>query len=156
MGKCIRPSWLGIDDLTETMDRLMRVALEPACPAHGAAGACGEGPGRADAWRPAADVCETDGAWVLRVDLPGVRREDVVLEARGRELALCGVRRAEDDARGGAYRMLERACGPFRRSFLLPPDVDGAAALAVLADGVLTVTLPRRGRIARRIDIDTE
>jgi len=106
-------------------------------------------------WRPAADVFETEDAVVVRVELPGLERRDVTVEILGRELAVSGERRAEHDARGGAYQVMERCCGPFGRSFLLPEDIRPDGVSAAMANGLLTITVPRaRPAGPRRIHAD--
>ncbi|MCM0754718.1 Hsp20/alpha crystallin family protein [Desulfovibrio aminophilus] len=99
-------------------------------------------------WSPAADVLETPSAYVLRVELPGVPLENVVLEAVGRELRISGRRPPERDFPGTAFHAVERPQGPFARAFALPPDADPEAVSAALKDGLLTVTIPRKRRAA--------
>jgi len=95
-------------------------------------------------WSPAADVLETPSAYVLRVELPGVPLENVVLEAVGRELRISGRRPPERDFPGTVFQAVERPQGPFARAFALPADADAEAVTAALKDGLLTVTIPRK------------
>lgn len=105
--------------------------------------------------RPAANVVESAAAFVIEVELPGVRREDVFLEAAGRELAVGGEVRREKDAEGSVYHVVERGFGRFLRRFTLPPGLDVQRASAVFADGLLVVTVPKRSAGGpRRITID--
>lgn len=98
-------------------------------------------------WQPAIDVVETPGAFLVYAELPGVRREDIHLEVRGRQLELSGRRdRVEGEA---TFRRLERAYGSFRRNVLLGGDVDADAVTATFRQGVLEITLPRRHRRQR-------
>lgn len=102
-------------------------------------------------WQPAIDVVETPEAFLVYAELPGVRREDIHLEVRGRQLELSGRRdRVEGEA---TFRRLERAYGSFRRNVLLGGDVDADAVAATFRQGVLEITLPRRHR-RRRVAIE--
>ncbi len=104
---------------------------------------------------PAADVVETREAFVIQVDLPGVRIEDVELHVAGRELVVYGAARPERDVDGSVYHTMERLRGVFGRSFRLPRGVDSAAVTASLEAGVLTITAPkRRAGGPLRIEVD--
>jgi HSP20 family protein len=95
---------------------------------------------------PASDVKETDDAYLLSVELPGMKRDDVALGVNGEVLTITGQKREERHEAAAAYRLNERRYGRFERSFPLPPDVKPDAISAGFADGVLTVTLPRQGQ----------
>ncbi len=96
------------------------------------------------AFKPAVDIFEDDDAVLVRVELPGVRPEDVQIDASEQMLTVRGERRRESAAKPGGYHRVERAFGAFSRSFRLPDDVDGASVAAVMSDGVLTVRIPKR------------
>jgi HSP20 family protein len=102
------------------------------------------GLGRGDGWIPDADVIALDGRHLVILDLPGVPRDAVRVRLEGARLVVQGERAAVHHE-GGAVRSGERPYGPFKREFLLPPDVDGAGVTASLDDGVLRVIVPRRG-----------
>lgn len=91
---------------------------------------------------PPVDIYEDAEAILVKVELPGVRPEDIVVDAGEHVLVIRGERRPERN--GGVYR-IERAFGAFARTFMLPGAVDGPAAVAVMADGVLTIRIPKRG-----------
>lgn len=97
-------------------------------------------------WQPAVDVLETAEAFLVRAELPGMRRENLDLEVHGRRLTLSGRRDPADDRH--RYQRMERAYGPFRRSFELAGDVDAERIAAVYRRGVLEVTIPKR--VARK------
>jgi len=95
-------------------------------------------------WAPAADVWETQDAFVIAVELPGVEREAVVVEVKTRTLWVYGERPVAKIREGeGVYHSLERAYGPFARRFTLPKGVDRSAARAVFKNGVLEITVPK-------------
>jgi len=93
-------------------------------------------------WTPAVDLLETDRAFLLYAELPGVEREDIDLTVEGRRLELSGRRRPLDAEQ--AFARLERSYGAFRRAFDLPTAVDADGIGASLEHGVLRVTLPKR------------
>jgi HSP20 family protein len=96
-------------------------------------------------WVPAADIYETDKKdVVLKVDLPEMKREDIKVTFENNVLTIEGERRLQQEARDDQYHRVERGYGAFRRSFTLPASVDSTAVSAGYADGVLTITLPRR------------
>jgi HSP20 family molecular chaperone IbpA len=98
---------------------------------------------------PSTDVVEAGGVHVLLLDVPGVPRDRIRVRLEGARLVIEGERPAPR-VEGGVLRTSERAHGPFKREFLLPPDVDGDGVRASLDDGVLRVEVPRRGGGAAR------
>jgi HSP20 family protein len=97
-----------------------------------------------DAWIPAVDIYETaQKDVVVKMDLPGLKREDIKVSFEHNTLAVEGERKAFADETDQFHRA-ERAAGAFRRSFTLPASVDGSRVDAAYQDGVLTITLPRR------------
>jgi HSP20 family protein len=92
---------------------------------------------------PPADVKETDAAYVLSVELPGLKRENIDLAIDDDRLLLSGHKQEDRQEAGAAYRLSERRYGRFERSFPLPADVRRDAISADFHDGVLQVTLPR-------------
>lgn len=104
-------------------------------------------------WVPAADLCESHDRFILTVELPGLGRSDVEIAFALNTLTISGQRPSEAPCE--RYQQFERAQGQFSRSFrfAVPVDADGIAA--DLADGVLTVTIPKTGAPAvRRIDVE--
>jgi HSP20 family protein len=96
-------------------------------------------------WQPPVDIYETDAREiVLRADLPGVHREDIDLTVENNTLTLRGARRRDTDIPDERYHRVERAYGPFSRSFALPDTVDANRVRAEYRDGVLTVRLAVR------------
>ncbi len=134
MGKSSWTPWRGIEDLVDEMDRLVDDAARRAEPRRR-----GEPAGF---WVPASDVVDGPDALVVEVELPGVRRGDIVLEIRDGELLVYGERRQVREVHG-AYQVMERSHGPFVRAFALPRGVDMDGVLAVFGNGLLTITLPK-------------
>ncbi len=94
------------------------------------------------------DLEELDDAFVLEVDLPGIAKGDVDVELDGRRLVVTAERRAR--RRAGLLRRRTRHVGSYRHEVLLPDDVDPEGVRAQLADGVLTVRLPKASTGRRR------
>src|SRR6476620_11079307 len=99
-------------------------------------GLTGEG-----AWLPAADIVETDSAYVIEVELPGVRREDVDVNLNGDELVVTG--EVKERKREGLFRHRTRRVGGFELRVTLPGHLQEADAEACLAYGVLKVYVPK-------------
>src|SRR3984957_17157986 len=90
-------------------------------------------------WVPLADLSETDDAYVVEVDLPGVNRDQVNIQLQDRELVITG-EIPESEKKGRLHR---RPPGRFEFHTYLPGDVNADAVNAQLSDGVLTVTIPK-------------
>lgn len=92
-------------------------------------------------WSPFVDLEETDDAWVIEADLPGVRRDDVSVELRDRELAIRG--ELKERERTGVLHRRTRRTGRFDYRVTLAADIDPERVDASLHDGVLTVRVPK-------------
>jgi HSP20 family protein len=95
---------------------------------------------------PALDVAESDAAYTVSVDLPGVAKEDVKVSIDGRRVDIEAQTRKEEEKKEGdrvVYR--ERSMASFARSFTVAADIDQSASAAKLENGVLTLTLSKRG-----------
>lgn len=110
----------------------------------------------AEPWTPPIDVYETPSAYVITVEVPGVPREQVELAVEDTRLTIRG-RRFEATPQTGEpahYHLVERGHGTFARSFEFVDRVDVDRVSADLAEGVLTITLPKAPPPpARRIDV---
>lgn len=101
--------------------------------------------------RPRIDVRETDAAFVVEAELPGVAEDDLDVQLSGNTLTISGEKRFEKkEDKGEEFHYLERAYGSFARSIPLPYDVDPDSVEAVFKNGVLTLTLPKPpGEVSR-------
>ncbi|MEB3300273.1 MAG: Hsp20/alpha crystallin family protein [Candidatus Sericytochromatia bacterium] len=107
-----------------------------------------------DTWVPAMDILEQAEGYVLMLDVPGMRLDDIVLNLEGRHLVVGG-ERMQLEPEGSKALTAERPHGRFRKQVPLPPDVEAESIRASLKDGVLTVWLPRAASAApRTIPID--
>lgn len=93
---------------------------------------------------PAIDVAETESEYVVTVELPGCKREDVSLEVRGDVLSVRGEKRNERASRKEQALWMERRYGAFSRSLVLPPSAAGDRIAASFCDGVLAIEIPKR------------
>jgi HSP20 family protein len=94
-------------------------------------------------WAPEIDVQETDGEYLIKADLPDVKKEDVRVELRDGMLCLRGERKQEKEEKGKRFHRIERAYGQFERRLALPSEVDPQKVAAEFKDGVLNVHLPK-------------
>lgn len=91
----------------------------------------------------AGEVEETDNAINVRLEVPGLERDDLDLMVEGNTLRISGEKRYVRDDEQRSYHIMERAYGSFQRVIPLPHPIDGDKAEATLEHGVLTVRLPK-------------
>ena len=105
-------------------------------------------------WTPAVDIYETDGALVVKAELPDLRREDVDVSVENNTLSIRGERKLDSEIKQESFHRIERAYGSFVRTFSLPNTVDTGKIAAEYKNGVLTVKLPIRDEVKpRSIDV---
>ncbi len=92
-------------------------------------------------WSPVADITEDDKEYVVKAELPAIKKEDVKVTVENGVLTISGERKFEKEDK--RYHRIERAYGSFVRSFTLPDDADAKGVKAEFKDGVLTVHLPK-------------
>ena len=109
---------------------------------------------RGDRWQPDVDVFETERGVVVRIELAGIRSDDVRVSVDGQVLRLSGVRAAPEGEEVKRLHQMEIASGPFERRVRIPIAFDRDRMSAHLADGFLTVTLPRRDPARRRVEVE--
>jgi HSP20 family protein len=106
--------------------------------------------------RPSVDVAESDQAYTVTAELPGLEQKDVELNLRDNALTLSGEKRQETSESDGGRSYTERSFGRFERVIPLPEEVDADRVAATFKNGVLKVTLPKNPKAqekARRIEI---
>ncbi|HPC47381.1 MAG TPA: Hsp20/alpha crystallin family protein [Deltaproteobacteria bacterium] len=105
-------------------------------------------------WVPCVDIYEDDASLVIKVELPGVKREDISLDITDYVLSISGVKPSSHVEGAETFHVVERQYGHFRRTFNLPEDIDLERVEASYNAGVLEVVMPRtRARQSRRIPI---
>jgi HSP20 family protein len=117
-----------LDDLHERMDQLLQ----------------GAGIRPDGMWTPLVDIEETDDAWLVEAELPGVKTDDITVEVHGSELSISG--EIKERERKGILRRRTRRTGRFDYRVTLPGDADSDKVDAELHDGVLTVSVPKSER----------
>jgi HSP20 family protein len=126
------------EQLQEEMGRLMQSISPPM--------------GNGGAWMPLADIEETDDAWIVEAELPGVNRRGVNVELRDSELVISG--EIKEKERKGVLRRRTRRTGRFEYRVTLPGETDRERIEANLHDGVLTVRVPKAEQAKpRRIEV---
>ena len=93
-------------------------------------------------WSPEVDISEDDHGYLLKADLPEMKKEDVRVTVEDGILNVSGERKSEKEDQKRKFHRIERSCGTFRRSFTLPEDAIGSKVTADFRDGVLKVHLP--------------
>lgn len=135
--------WDAVNELEQMTER-MRRTLEQTFGALGFASRAAERTG----WAPVADVEEQDDAYVVQVELPGVKAEDVTIELVGNELTVTG--EVKEEERNGVVRKRMRRYGRFDYRIALPDQLDAENVDAKLSDGILRVRVPKSERAQRR------
>ena len=97
----------------------------------------------ASRWYPAVDVLESKDWYLIRAELPGMKKEDIKVEVKNGTLTLSGERQSEKPAEGVEYRHTERVAAKFCRSFSLPKTVKHDGIEAAYKDGVLEIRVPK-------------
>jgi HSP20 family protein len=121
--------WSPFRELDQMLSRYMRDGLSPS--------------GDHLQWRPTADITETDKEYLIKADLPEVKKEDIEISVDNGVLTLSGERRVEKSTENEKEHRRESFYGSFQRSFALPDDVDQDKITADCKDGVLKVHLPK-------------
>ncbi|MBG9390249.1 Hsp20/alpha crystallin family protein [Caenimonas aquaedulcis] len=93
------------------------------------------------------DVSENDGAFTVKADIPGVKKEDINVRVEGNVVQIDAETRSEKESKGNGDKLLrtERHYGTISRTFSLGQEVDAAKVDAKYTDGVLTLQLPKKG-----------
>lgn len=108
-------------------------------------------------WAPSVDIYETPENLVIKVEVPGVEKEDITVEVKDDNLCLKGERKFEKDVKEENYHRMERSYGAFKRIFSLPTTVDKEKVTASFKNGVLEITLPKiRKEKPKQIKVDVE
>lgn len=93
--------------------------------------------------RPVVDVEETDHAYVITAELPGMEKKDINISVEDGTLLISGEKNSEKETKDKNYHRIERSYGKFHRSFQLPDGIDRDKIEASYKNGVLTLSLPK-------------
>jgi len=94
-------------------------------------------------WTPAVDISERESEYQVRVELPGINKDDVKITLESNILTIRGEKKHEKDMQEENMHRMERVYGSFQRSFTLPTVVKDNEINAVFTNGILTITLPK-------------
>lgn len=94
-------------------------------------------------WAPPVDITEDDKEYLVKAELPELKKEEVKVTVENGELTISGERKFEKEEKNKKYHRIERSYGSFVRSFILPEAVNGEKVNAEFKDGLLTVHLPK-------------
>jgi HSP20 family protein len=115
-----------------------------------------KGNGHQESWKPRMDVSETDAAYIIEADVPGLTIQDITVQLEGATLEIAGERQSALRQQGGHFTHSERVFGKFQRTFSLPTAVNADEIQAAYTNGVLTVTVPKASAArTRRINVQT-
>ena len=95
------------------------------------------------AWNPSVDIYENDDNLVIKAEVPGVDKDNIHVDLKGRVLTIKGERKNENEVNEDHFYRREMSYGSFERAFTLPADVDPATVKADFKDGVLKVEVPK-------------
>ncbi len=105
-------------------------------------------------WTPAADVAEQANEYVVKMELPGINKDDVKITIKENVLTIQGEKKHEKETKESNFHRVERSYGSFQRSFALPTTVKTDMIEAAYKDGILNVTLPKADEAkTRQIDV---
>jgi HSP20 family protein len=133
--------WDPIREMNELSDRLGR-AFSAAMSAPGRMKSTEEELVLAD-WAPLVDVEETEKEYLVRAELPEVKKEDVKVTIEDGVLSIEGERKHEKEEKTRKLHRVERSYGKFVRRFSVPPEAENAKVTAEFKDGVLNVHVPK-------------
>lgn len=98
---------------------------------------------RVTEWAPLVDITEDEKEYLIKAELPEVKKEDLSVKVENGVLAITGERKLEKEEKGKRYHRVERAYGTFTRSFTIPEDSDPGKVVAEFKDGLLKVHLAK-------------
>lgn len=105
-------------------------------------------------WVPHCDIYEDDSSITIKAELPGMKREEIMLDSSNGQLTISGRKHVPHEDQIESYHIIERQYGSFKRSFNLPENIDLEKIQAHYENGVLEVVLPRLSReVTRQIPI---
>jgi HSP20 family protein len=94
-------------------------------------------------WAPAVDIQETEKEYLMKLEIPEVKKDDVKVTVQDNELMVTGERKLEKEEKGKKFHRIERAYGTFVRTFTVPTDADETKITAEFKDGLLLLKLPK-------------
>jgi len=109
------------------------------------------------AWSPDVDITEDDKEYLVKADLPEMKKEDVKVIVENGVLSISGERKSEKEEKKRKFHRIERSYGSFERTFMMPEDADGTRLTAEFKEGVLSVHMPKNPAAQpRKIDVKVQ
>lgn len=99
---------------------------------------------RSTGMTPRMDVSETDQAYVVKAEMPGIKKDDIKVSVDGNQVSISAQTQQQSEQKSENMLCTERSWGQYYRSFTLPQSVDDAQAKAEYHDGILELTLPKK------------
>lgn len=125
-------SWREIEDIFDRYSRAMNLPQ-----------AEGQATVAKGEWAPRVDIAETDKSFIIKAEIPEIRKEDVRVTVDNGILTIGGERKLEQEEKGKKFHRIERHYGKFSRSFTLPDNVDEANIKASFKEGMLTLQIQK-------------
>jgi len=94
-------------------------------------------------WSPDVDVAETDNAFVVTAEIPGIDKKDIKITFHNNVLTIKGEKKKEEEIKEQNFHQIERVYGSFQRSFTLPSDVEADKIEASYKNGILKINIPK-------------
>jgi len=101
-------------------------------------------------WSPSTDISETDKDYVIRAELPAVKKEDVHVTFEDGMITIKGERKQQKEEKNEKYHRVESFYGAFERTFSLPENVNSDAIRCESKDGILTVHIPKTENLKQK------
>ena len=143
--------WNPVRELLTLQERMNRLIEQTLSRSHSQAGFSNGG-----TWAPTVDLYESDESLILKAELPEVDQEAIRLRIRNNQITIRGERRLKEAISQKQFHRMERAFGPFSRTFSLPTSIDPDKVKAEFKKGVLKVTIFKRAdELSKQIPINT-
>jgi HSP20 family protein len=137
--------WNPFNELEDISNRLNQIFGRPAVSA-----AADQQMLKVADWTPSVDISETDQAYLIKAEIPEVKKEDVKVTIDDGMITIQGERKMEKEEKGKKFHRIERSYGSFVRSFRLPDGVDESKVKAEFKDGMINVTLPKSEKAKKK------
>lgn len=142
--------WQPFGDFDDAFNRLMPALF-------GRVGRMGVENGAPTTWAPSADISETDQEYLIRAELPAIKKEDVKVTLDQGMITIRGERKDDKETKDEKFHRIESFRGSFSRSFSVPENIDEKAIRADAKDGVLTVHLPKtKASTAKAVEVEVQ
>jgi len=106
-------------------------------------------------WAPIIDIEEDKNNIIVKIEIPGMKKDDIKVAVHGKILSVSGERKQESEVKDKIYHRIERAYGKFSRTITLPSEVDADKIKASYKDGLLRINLPKLESVKpRQIDVE--